>query len=112
MAEILLNPGVIRQRKKVEAIIQNSKAYLAMRDAGLDFSEFCWGFVNGETVVNSWCDHSVVPAKTPASQRMSSALKEWGFQFVGPVICYAFMQAVGMVNDHTLDCDWSKREME
>ncbi|UCX03060.1 DNA-3-methyladenine glycosylase I [Shewanella glacialimarina] len=102
--ELLLNPGIVRNRLKVNSIIRNAKAYLAFVDQGNDFSEFLWGFVNGKPQVNYPATLKDVPVQTPASEAMSKALKKMGFNFVGPTICYAFMQAVGMVDDHTTDC--------
>jgi len=76
-----------------------------MRDEdGIDFSDFLWGFTEGKTVQNSWKDFKDAPVKSPASEAMSKDLKKHGFKFVGPVICYAFMQAVGIINDHSIDC--------
>ena len=98
---LVQDEGIIRSRAKIEAVIGNARAYLAMQDAGEDFADFIWSFVGGERVVN---DGVTVPASSPASERMSKALKKRGFKFVGPVIVYAFMQAVGLVNDHAPDC--------
>ena len=98
------DPGIVRARAKIEATIKNARAYLAMRDKGEDFSEFLWSFVDGKPVENHWTSMSQVPTQTPASVAMSKALKDRGFSFVGPVIVYAFMQAVGMVNDHMTSC--------
>ncbi|MGS0695804.1 DNA-3-methyladenine glycosylase I [Shewanella sp. 0m-4] len=102
--ELLLNPGIVRNRLKVNSIIRNAKAYLEFVEQGNDFSAFLWGFVDGSPKVNHFTSMSELPAQTPASEAMSKALKKMGFNFVGPTICYAFMQAVGMVNDHTTDC--------
>ena len=96
--------GIVRARAKIEATVKNARAYLAMRDDGEDFSEFLWSFVDGKPVLNRWTAMSQVPTQTPASVAMSKALKDRGFSFVGPVIVYAFMQAVGMVNDHMTGC--------
>ena len=93
--------GIIRARAKIEAVIGNARAYLAMRDAGEDFSDFAWGLVGGKTLVG---DGVTVPAKTELSEAMSKALKKKGFKFVGPVIVYSWMQAAGMVNDHAAGC--------
>ena len=86
------------------ATIGNARAYLAMRDAGEDFSTFVWSTVDGETVQNAWRHKGEVPAETPQSRALSAALKARGFKFVGPVIVYAWMQAVGLVNDHVTEC--------
>ncbi|WP_076541753.1 DNA-3-methyladenine glycosylase I [Shewanella sp. UCD-KL21] len=102
--ELLLNPGIVRNRLKVNSIIRNAKAYLAFVEQGNDFSEFLWQFVGGKPVVNHYSTSADLPAQTAESVAMSKALKQLGFNFVGPTICYAFMQAVGMVNDHTTDC--------
>lgn len=102
--ELMLNPGIVRNRLKVNSIIKNAKAYLAFVEQGNDFSDFLWGFVDGKPKVNHPQSMKQVPVQTPESEAMSKALKKLGFNFVGPTICYAFMQAVGMVNDHTTDC--------
>jgi len=101
---LMADAGVIRSRAKITAAIGNAKAYLAMRDGGEDFAEFLWGFVGGAPIQNAWTDRAEVPVTTPEAEAMSKALKARGFTFVGPVIAYAFMQAVGMVNDHVKDC--------
>ena len=101
---LLGNPGIVRNRLKVEASIQNAKAYLEIQEEYGSFSEFIWGFVGGKPVVNQWRRLQDIPAETPESQAMSAALKKRGFKFVGPTICYAFMQSVGMVNDHEVSC--------
>lgn len=93
--------GIIRARAKIEAVIGNARAYLAMRDAGQDFSAFAWGLIGGEPLQG---DGVTVPAKTELSERMSKELKKRGFKFVGPVIVYSWMQAAGMVNDHAATC--------
>lgn len=98
---LVQDEGIIRSRAKIEAVIGNAKAYLAMQRDGEDFADFIWSFVGGERVIN---DGITVPASSPASEQMSKALKKRGFKFVGPVIVYAFMQAVGLVNDHAPDC--------
>ncbi|MEL4244811.1 DNA-3-methyladenine glycosylase I [Shewanella xiamenensis] len=103
--ELMNNPGIVRNRLKIHSIIRNAKGYLAYTAAdGKDFSEFLWSFVGGKPLVNQFTSMSQVPAQTPESEAMSKALKKLGFNFVGPTICYAFMQAVGMVNDHLVDC--------
>ena len=104
--ERLLNdPGIIRSKTKINAAIGNAKAYLDLmenRDDG--FSGYLWDFVDGEPIVNKWKIHTDAPVKTPESEAMSKDLKHLGFKFCGPVIVYAFMQAVGMVNDHEVRC--------
>jgi len=104
VARLLENPGIIRSRAKIEATIGNARAYLAMRDAGEEFSTFVWGMAGGEPIRNEWTSIREVPAKTPLSEEMSKALKKRGFKFVGPVIVYAWMQAVGIVDDHVVTC--------
>lgn len=97
---LLQDAGIIRSRAKIEATIGNARAYLAIPD----FSEFCWGYVGGAPIVNRWSSQGEVPAFTPLSERMSKDLKKAGFKFCGPTIVYAWMQAVGMVNDHLITC--------
>ncbi|AZG71498.1 DNA-3-methyladenine glycosylase I [Shewanella livingstonensis] len=101
---LMLEPGIVRNRLKINSIIRNAKAYMAFVEQGNDFATFLWDFVGGSPTVNQFELLSQVPAQTPESEAMSKALKKLGFNFVGPTICYAFMQAVGMVNDHTTDC--------
>ncbi len=103
-AKLLLNEGIIRNRLKLDSAIKNAQAYLAMQKSGEDFSEFLWSFVGGKPKQNKWESMSQVPASTPESDAMSKALKQKGFNFVGSTICYAFMQATGMVNDHIIAC--------
>lgn len=102
--ELLQDPGIIRYRLKIESIIKNAKAYIKMEQNGEDFSEFIWSFVNGTPVLNHPKDLSEVPAKTELSDKLSKELKKRGFSFVGSTICYAYMQAVGLVNDHVVTC--------
>lgn len=99
----LRNPGIIRHRGKIEATITNARAYLEI-EAAQGFSPFLWSFVGGRPLQNAWVRLADVPTQTPESQAMSRALKKHGFRFCGPVICYAFMQATGMVNDHLTRC--------
>jgi DNA-3-methyladenine glycosylase I len=101
---LLGDPGIVRNRAKIEAAIGNARAFLALEEAGESFSEFLWGFVDGAPRVNRWRTLRQIPASTPQSDRMSGALKERGFRFVGSTICYAFMQAAGLVNDHLVTC--------
>jgi DNA-3-methyladenine glycosylase I len=98
---LLENAGIIRSRAKIEATIGGARVYLKVRDDGEDFSKFVWGLAGGKPIKNVT---GVVPAKTPLSEEMSKALKMRGFKFVGPVIVYAWMQATGIVNDHSRDC--------
>jgi len=104
VAELLANPGIIRNRLKVAATIANARAYLQLQASGQTFSEFLWAFVDGKPVQNARKNLGEVPAKTPESDAMSKALSKAGFKFVGSTICYAFMQASGMVNDHLVTC--------
>ena len=96
--------GIIRNRLKIESIIKNARAYLAMEAEGIDFATFLWSFVGGKVQINHWQSVREAPTSSPESDAMSRALKQRGFNFVGTTICYAFMQAVGMVNDHELGC--------
>ncbi len=100
IARLLQNPGIVRSRAKIEATIQGARIYLAMQAAGEDFSKWVWDMAGGKPIQSS----GPVPAQTPLSEEISKALKKRGFKFVGPVIVYAWMQAVGMVNDHALNC--------
>jgi DNA-3-methyladenine glycosylase I len=104
VAELLANPGIIRNRLKVAATIGNAKAYLALLANGQDFSHFVWQFVDGKPIQHHRLTMAEIPAKTAASDAMSKALLKAGFKFVGSTICYAFMQASGMVNDHLVSC--------
>jgi len=98
------NKGIVCNRLKINAIIKNARVYLSMLQKGIDFSDFIWQFFGGKTIVNCWQSIQVVPVLTVESEQMAKALKLHGFSFVGTTICYAFMQAVGLVNDHTEDC--------
>lgn len=104
IAELLANPGVIRNRLKVQSIIKNARGFLEFQDKGENFSDFLWSFVGGRPIQNRWRTFEEVPTTTPESEAMSRALKRAGFTFVGPTIVYAFMQATGMVNDHLVQC--------
>ena len=101
---LLKDPGIVRNRLKVEGTVKNARAYLDLKAREGSFSDFVWQFVDGRPVVNKWRQSKQVPASTPRSDAMSKELKRRGFTFVGSTICYAFMQAVGMVNDHSIDC--------
>lgn len=101
---LMLNSGIIRNRLKIQSIIKNAKGFLEIENQGIDFSDYLWDFAGGKTIVNKWDKFEDIPTSTPESIAMSKALKKQGFSFVGETICYAFMQAVGMVNDHTIDC--------
>ncbi len=102
--ELLNNPGIVRNRLKVGASIQNANAFLAIQAEFGSFDAYIWQFVGGKPKINQWKSLKEVPAKTADSDAMSKDLKKRGFKFVGSTICYAFMQATGMVNDHTIDC--------
>jgi DNA-3-methyladenine glycosylase I len=104
MERLLGNAGIIRSRLKCKAAIDGAKIYLAMAERGEDFSTYMWNFVGGKPIQNRWKTNGDVPAKTALSETIAKDLKKRGFKFCGPVIVYAFMQAVGMVNDHTTDC--------
>jgi len=100
----LNDAGIIRHRGKIEATIGNAQAFLNLRNAGQEFNDFCWRFVDGKPVINNFKTTQEIPTQNDVSQNLSKALKQAGFKFCGPVIVYAFMQAVGMVNDHLVDC--------
>jgi len=102
--KLLRNPGIVRNRLKIEGAIKNAKAYLKILEEVGGFDAFLWQFVEGKPITSMRKSIKEVPASTPESDAMSKALKKRGFTFVGSTICYAFMQAVGMVNDHTTDC--------
>jgi DNA-3-methyladenine glycosylase I len=100
----LTNPGIIRSPKKIEACIGNARAYLDAMASGEDFAEFCWSFVNGKPIVNTYEHYRDGPTKTAISEACSKALKSRGHKFVGPTIVYAWMQACGLYNDHEIGC--------
>jgi DNA-3-methyladenine glycosylase I len=100
VARLLADEGIVRNRAKVAASIRNAQAWLELDDP----AEYLWGFADGRVIQNAWADMASVPAETERSQAMSRDLKRRGFTFVGPTICYAFMQATGMVNDHLVSC--------
>jgi len=104
VTELLSNPGIIRNRRKIEAIIHNAKAFLSIQREYGSFDTYIWRFAGGGPKKNAWKTWEEIPAKTEESEAMSKDLIKRGFKFVGPTICYAFMQAVSMVNDHTIDC--------
>lgn len=101
---LLQDPGIVRNRLKVESTVSNAQCFLDIREEYGTFSKFIWQFVDGEPVQNKWRYMKQVPVTTKQSDAMSKALKKKGFKFIGSTICYAYMQAVGMVNDHTTDC--------
>jgi DNA-3-methyladenine glycosylase I len=104
VARLLKDPGIIRNRAKVEATIKNAKAYLALVEEAGSLDRFLWQLMGGKPKVNRWKTLKEIPAETPESKALSKELKRRGFGFVGSTICYAFMQAVGMVDDHILGC--------
>ncbi len=104
IAALLQNPEIVRNKLKVNGFVRNARATLALYDAGTSLDAYLWGFVDGEPVQNARRRSADVPATTPVSDAMSKELKKRGFTFVGSTICYAFMQAAGLVNDHLVDC--------
>jgi DNA-3-methyladenine glycosylase I len=103
-ARLLRDPGIVRNRAKIRATLDNARAVLQVQREHGSLARYLWEFVGGQPVQNRWRAHRQLPALTPTSQAMSHQLRARGFRFVGPTICYAFMQAAGMVNDHTIDC--------
>lgn len=101
---LLGDAGIVRNRRKIEAAVRNAQAFLRVQAEFGSFGRYIWHFVGGEPIQGQWTDAAQVPSQTPESVAMSRDLKRRGFSFVGPTICYAFMQAIGMVNDHLLDC--------
>lgn len=102
--QLLADPGIVRNRQKVTSAVKNARAFLEIQAEHGTFDAYIWRFVGGDTLQNEWRTLSQIPVKTAESEAMSKDLKRRGFGFVGPTICYAFMQAAGMVNDHTVDC--------
>ena len=101
---LLGDAGIVRNKLKVNGFVKNARAYLAMLESGLSLDNYLWNFVDGRAIQNNWQYPNQVPANTPVSDAMSKDLKKRGFTFVGSTICYAFMQAAGLVNDHLSDC--------
>ena len=104
IAALLADPGIVRNRLKVQAAITNARACLALRDAGGGLDAYLWDFVDGAPITNRWRSLEEVPASTALSDRVSKDLKSRGFKFVGPTIVYAYLQSAGLVNDHVVDC--------
>ncbi len=104
VAALLADPGIVRNRRKVAAAVANARAFLAVQEELGSFDTYLWRFVGGAPVQNTWAALADLPAETPASRALSRDLKKRGFSFVGPTICYALMQAVGLVNDHLVGC--------
>ncbi len=102
--ELLNNPGIVRNRLKVESSVKNARAFIKVKNEYGSFDSYIWRFMGGHPKVNHWKNMKQIPAQTDESEALSRDLKKRGFSFVGPTICYAFMQAVGLVNDHTTDC--------
>lgn len=107
-AELLQDPGIIRNRLKVNALVENAKNFLKVQQEFGSFSSYIWRFVDGKPIQNTWATLADVPATTPESDAMSKDLKKRGFKFVGSTICYGFMQAMGLVNDHVASCPQHK----
>ncbi|MFU8772462.1 MAG: DNA-3-methyladenine glycosylase I, partial [Anaerolineales bacterium] len=104
ISELLSNPGIIRNRRKIEAAVHNARAFLSIQAEFGSFDAFIWQFTAGKTIHNTWRSLDEIPSSSLESEAMSRAMKSKGFKFVGPTICYAHMQATGMVNDHLVDC--------
>ena len=104
IAALLGDAGIVRNRLKVNGFVKNARAYLDLLDRGISLDSYLWGFVDGQTIQNNWRSPREVPGNTPVSDAMSKDLKKRGFTFVGTTICYAFMQAAGLVNDHLDEC--------
>jgi DNA-3-methyladenine glycosylase I len=102
--KLLRDEGIVRNRLKVEAFCTNARAYLKLKEQGIGFDQLLWKFTDGKPKINHWKKHASIPSETKESDAMSKELKRLGFKFVGSTICYAFMQASGMVDDHVLDC--------
>lgn len=102
--KLMLDPGIVRNRMKIESAVANAKAWLKLRDEVGSPTDFLWGFVGGEPLVNRWRSPKQIPTESRESRAMSKELQRRGFRFVGPTICYAFMQASGLINDHLVDC--------
>ena len=103
-AKLLADPGIVRNRLKVSSTIENARRVLETQEELGSFSALLWGFVDGEPLVGGWKSVGEIPAETPVSKAMSKELKRRGFRFVGPTVCYAFMQAAGLVDDHVVSC--------
>ena len=104
LQQLLADPGIVRNRLKLSSAVGNARAFLALQEEFGSFDAYLWHFVDGAPLQNAWCSHSEIPATSAVSDGLSRDLKRRGFNFVGSTICYAFMQAIGMVNDHTVGC--------
>jgi DNA-3-methyladenine glycosylase I len=102
--QLLQSPLIIRNRAKVQSVVDNARAFLSLLDELGSFDQYIWSFVGGKTIQNAWQSSHEIPAQTEESRAMSADLRRRGFKFVGPVICYAFMQSAGLVNDHVVSC--------
>ncbi len=102
--QLAQNPEIVRNRLKIRSAVQNAGAFLAVQEEYGSFDRYIWGFVDSRPIINVWATMSQIPASTTLSEQISKDLKKRGFNFVGPTICYAYMQSIGMVNDHTTDC--------
>ncbi len=107
--KLLADPGIIRNKLKVDAAVTNAQAALALRGSGLGLCDYFWSFVDGKPVVNKWRELSEIPAVTPLAERISKDMKQRGFKFIGPTIIYAHLQAAGLVNDHVVSCPRHKQ---
>jgi len=101
---LMHDAGIVRNRLKIESAIKNARGFLQIREELPSFADYLWQYVDGKPIINAWQDTADIPAHTPLSAQLSKDLKKRGFNFVGSTICYAFMQSIGMVNDHTTDC--------
>ena len=101
---LMQNAGIVRNRLKIEATIKNARGFLQVCEEFSSFADYLWRYVDGKPIINSWQDMSTIPANTLLSDQLSKDLKKRGFNFVGSTICYAYMQSIGMVNDHTINC--------
>lgn len=104
IAKLLQNDGIIKNRKKIESTIKNAQAFLQVQEEFGSFHQFLWDFIDGRPIINEWKTLEEVPTKSELSEKLSKELKQRNFTFVGPIICYSFMQAIGLINDHTLNC--------
>ncbi len=104
LARLFTDPGIVRNRRKIESAVKNAQRFLALQEEYGSFATFLWSYVDGKPQQNVWHSHIELPASTKTSAIMSKELKQRGFNFVGPTICYALMQSIGMVNDHLVDC--------
>ncbi len=102
--ELIENSGIVRNRLKIRATVINAQSFLEIQSEFVNFDQYIWKFVRGKPIQNKWKNLAEIPSSSSESKKMSKDLKKRGFKFVGPTICYAFMQSVGMVNDHTVDC--------